>query len=128
ASGARLAGVPARWVRPLRRALSEDPAARWADAAGFRAALRGAPTHRQTLVRGSIVLTLVLLSVMLGYALLNRQPGPGAHQFIVALHPLDAPAGGNDRALALALHERLLQGLTGLPDIVVMPARNAAAR
>ncbi|HUG28421.1 MAG TPA: serine/threonine-protein kinase [Gemmatimonadales bacterium] len=121
-----LPGLPARWVGPLRRALAEDPGARWADAAGFRAALRGAPTRRQLLVRVSVGLVLAVLAVWLGRVIVGPPPGPGAHQFIVALHPLDAPAGGDDRAVALALHERLLQGLTGLPDIVVMPARNAA--
>ncbi len=124
---ALLPGVPGRWAAALRRALAEDPTARWADAGTFRAALRGVPTRRQMLVRGAALLTLVLLSVRLWYAIVDPPPGPGAHQFIVALQPLEAPAGGDDHALALALHERLLQGLTGLPDIVVMPARNAPA-
>lgn len=124
---ALLPGVPGRWAAALRRALAEDPAARWADAGTFRAALRGVPTRRQLLVRGSVGVVLAVLAVLLLRFIFAPPPGPGPHQFIVALHPLDAPAGGGDRALALALHEKLLQGLTGLPDIVVMPARNAAA-
>ncbi|MFN2315142.1 MAG: serine/threonine-protein kinase, partial [Gemmatimonadales bacterium] len=114
-----LAGVPRQWARVLRRALAEDPAARWADAEGFRAALRGAPTRRQLLVRGGVGLAVVVLAVLLVRALLDPQPGPGFRQYVVALPPFQAPAGGDDRGLAGALHERLLQSLTGFPDWIV---------
>jgi hypothetical protein len=115
-----LPGVPARWLGPLRRALAEDPAARWADAAGFRAALRGAPSRQRQLVRGSVGLAVVALAGLLVRGVLHSPPVPDTRQFIVALPPFEATGGAADRALAAELHERLLQGLTGFPDFVAV--------
>lgn len=128
AAGGRLAlaGVPGPWAAPLRRALSEDPAARWADAERFRAALRGVPTRQRLLVRGTVGLVVVAVVAVVAVPLvrlmldmLDQPPGPDARQFIVALPPFEATGGAEERALAVELHQRLLQGLTGSPDFVV---------
>ncbi len=117
--GAVLRGVPGHWAAPLRRALAEDPAVRWADAIAFREALRGAPTRRQLLVRGGVGLAMAVGAVLLVCPIVDPPPVPDARQFIVALPPFEATGGAADRAIAAQLHERVLQGLTGSPDFVV---------
>jgi Tol biopolymer transport system component len=64
-------GVPARVARAVARALAPDPAARFADAGAFAAALRPRPMRWRWLVAGAAALALVA-----GTAAVALAPGP----------------------------------------------------
>ncbi len=108
------AGVPRRLRTPLRKALAEDPAARWESASAMRVGLLkgGRPLRFGVMTTAAIAVLTVFL--------LGPPAPPGPHgRFVLRLEAFTSTGAGPGIPWADSLRVALAQRLRGFPDFVV---------
>lgn len=114
------AAVPRRLARPLRRALAEDPAARWPDAGSMRAVLRGGGTRRPAVLAGVAAIAAAGIWLLIG-------PASRPARFTVGIAPLVDLAPGPGGDWADSVRGALAARLRGFADFRVEDEAEAGA-
>jgi TolB-like protein/Flp pilus assembly protein TadD/tRNA A-37 threonylcarbamoyl transferase component Bud32 len=120
--------VPADLDRVVRRAMARRPDDRFATAAEFAAALRGAATERRFIAWplrprwiAAVAATVVLAATGVVFSVRNRQPaGPAAGTPVLAVLPFKSMGPPDDQYFADGLTEEITSRLAGVGGLRVI--------
>jgi tRNA A-37 threonylcarbamoyl transferase component Bud32 len=121
---ARWSGAPRSFRAVLRRALAQDPAERWPDAAAFMEGLDAAEAKGKARQGSVYVVAVIVVGILIAMSWGRiSADGPGASPRQLAILPFDSVGGAANDSLGVGLSHLVQLNLDNLPGLTLTPPR-----